>query len=85
MKKKKLKKIDRFWHGVFSFAIVIVVLLTSVRCEYEYAIGKTHEEIAREMFEVDSLIKTIQMQIDSTNIDFEKFYLDAQRINNGHE
>jgi hypothetical protein len=37
------------------------------------------------MFEVDSLIKTIQMQLDSTSIDFEKLYIDAQRINNGHE
>jgi hypothetical protein len=85
MKKKKLKKIDRFLNGVVTLALVIIVLLTSVKCEYEYSIGKTHEEIAREMFEVDSLIRTIQMQIDSTSIDFEKFYLDAQRINNGHE
>jgi hypothetical protein len=85
VKKKIIKKINSFWNGVFSFAIVIVVLLSSVKCEYEYAIGKTHEEIAREMFEVDSIIKTIQIQIDSTNIDFEKFYIDAQRINNGHE
>ena len=37
------------------------------------------------MFEVDSLIRTIQMQLDSANIDFEGFYIDAQRINNGHE
>jgi hypothetical protein len=85
VKKKIIKKINSFWNGVFSFAIVIVVLLSSVKFEYEYAIGKTHEEIAREMFEVDSIIKTIQIQIDSTNIDFEKFYIDAQRINNGHE
>jgi hypothetical protein len=36
------------------------------------------------MFEVDSLIKTIHMQLDSTAIDFNKIYIDAQRINNGH-
>ena len=84
MKKKILKKVDRFWNGVFSFAIIIIVLLSSVKCEYEYAIGKTHEEIAREMFEIDSLIKKIQMDLDSSSIDFEKFYIDAQRINNGH-
>ena len=37
------------------------------------------------MFEIDSLIKKIQMDLDSSSIDFEKFYIDAQRINNGHE
>ena len=35
------------------------------------------------MFEVDSLIKTIRLQIDSTAMDFNKLYIDAQRINNG--
>ena len=83
--KDVFKKMDRYWHGVVSIAFVLTILLSFVRCEYEYAIGKTHEEIAREMFEVDSLIKAIQLQLDSTSIDFEKFYIDAQRINNGHE
>ena len=32
----------------------------------------------------DSLIKKIQLDLDSTNIDFQKIYIDAQRINNGH-
>jgi len=36
------------------------------------------------MFEVDSLIMAIQKDLDSTSIDFKKFYIDAQRINNGH-
>ena len=35
------------------------------------------------MFEIDSLIKTIQLQIDSTSIEFDEFYINAQRINNG--
>jgi hypothetical protein len=76
---------DKFWHGVLSISFIISILLASITCADEYYLGKSKEELHREMFEVDSLIKTIQMQIDSTSIDFEKFYIDAQRINNGHE
>ena len=60
-------------------------MLASLNCADEYHLGKSKEELMKEMFEVDSLIKTIQMQLDSTSIDFEKLYIDAQRINNGHE
>ncbi len=63
----------------FLFAIILVA------CNDEYYFGKTREELAREMWEVDSLIMAIQKDLDSTSIDFEKFYIDAQRINNGHE
>ena len=56
-----------------------------ITCADEYYLGKSKEELYKEMFEVDSLMMTIQMQIDSTSIDFEKIYIDAQRINNGHE
>ena len=76
---------DKFWHGVLSLSFVISILLASITCADEYYIGKSKEELTKEMFEVDSLIKTIQLQLDSTSIDFEKFYIDAQRINNGHE
>jgi hypothetical protein len=51
-------------------------------CE-DVRIGKTKEELAKEMFEVDSLLKTIHLQIDSAFVDFNKFYINAQRINNG--
>ena len=63
----------------FLFAIILVA------CNDEYYFGKTREELAREMWEVDSLIMAIQKDLDSTSIDFEKFFIDAQRINNGHE
>ena len=63
----------------FLFAIILVA------CNDEYYFGKTREELAREMWEVDSLIMAIQKDLDYTSIDFEKFYIDAQRINNGHE
>jgi hypothetical protein len=78
-------RIDRFWYGtLFSFT-TIISLLMFITCADEYYLGKSKEELYKEMFEVDSLIMTIQMQIDSTSIDFEKLYIDAQRINNGHE
>ena len=78
-------RIDRFIYGVLFSCFTLSVLLVAIACADEYYIGKSKEELYKEMFEVDSLIKTIQMQIDSTSIDFEKFYIDAQRINNGHE
>ena len=67
-----------------SFVGFLLALIT-ISCMDEYYIGKSKEALYREMFEVDSLMMTIQMQIDSTSIDFEKMYIDAQRINNGHE
>tara|TARA_R100001082_G_C4339276_1_gene149351 strand:+ start:484 stop:747 length:264 start_codon:yes stop_codon:yes gene_type:complete len=55
-----------------------------ISCADEWYIGESREELAREMFRVDSLIMEIKYSLDSTSIDFEKFYIDAQRINNGH-
>ena len=78
-------RIDRFIYGVLFSCFMIGLLLVSITCADEYHLGKSKEELTKEMFEVDSLIMTIQMQIDSTYIDFEGFYIDAQRINNGHE
>tara|TARA_R100000315_G_C5205434_1_gene121338 strand:- start:583 stop:822 length:240 start_codon:yes stop_codon:yes gene_type:complete len=78
-------RIDRFIYGALFSCFTLSVLLVSITCADEYYLGKSKEELYKEMFEVDSLIKTIQMQLDSTSIDFEKLYIDAQRINNGHE
>mgnify|MGYP003121210295 FL=1 len=69
---------------VASSFIGFLLALLLVACVDEYYIGKTKEELYREMFEVDSLMMQIQMQLDSTSIEFEKFYIEAQRINNGH-
>ena len=76
---------DKFWHGVLSISFVISILLASITCADEYYIGKSKEELTKEMFEVDSLIKTIELQLDSTSVDFKRIYINAQRINNGHE
>ena len=70
---------------IMSSFIGFLLSLILVACNDEYYFGKTREELAREMWEVDSLIMAIQKDLDSTSIDFEKFYIDAQRINNGHE
>jgi len=69
---------------VISSFVGFLLSLILVACNDEYYFGKTREELTREMFKVDSLIMAIQKDLDSTNIDFEKFYIDAQRINNGH-
>ena len=66
-----------------AFAGFLLALIF-ISCADEYYIGKAKEDLYREMFEVDSIMGRIQMQIDSTSIDFEKFYIDAQKINNGH-
>ena len=80
---KEMSRVLRWTIGA-AFAVFMsgLVLLS---CADEWYLGKTREDLAREMFEVDSLLMTIQMQLDSTSIDFQKFYIDAQRINTGHE
>ena len=65
--------------------IGFMISLVAISCADEWYFGKSREELTREMFIVDSLIMDIQYQLDSTSIDFEKFYIDAQKINNGHE
>ena len=64
--------------------IGFMISLVAISCADEWYFGKSREELTREMFVVDSLIMDIQYQLDSTSIDFEKFYIDAQKINNGH-
>ena len=80
---KEMSRVLRWTIGA-AFAVFMsgLVLLS---CADEWYLGKSREDLAREMFEVDSLLMTIQMQLDSTSIDFKRFYIDAQRINNGHE
>ena len=62
-----------------------IMSLMAISCADEWYFGKSREELTREMFVVDSLIMDIQYQLDSTSIDFKRFYIDAQKINNGHE
>ena len=72
-----------FLGGMILASIVILACAITISACEDVRIGKTRKELAREMFEVDSLMRTIQLQLDSTSIDFEKFYINAQRINKG--
>tara|TARA_Y100000289_G_C3893259_1_gene135107 strand:- start:95 stop:364 length:270 start_codon:yes stop_codon:yes gene_type:complete len=67
---------------MFAFAFVFSI----VSCE-DIRVGKSREEINRDlsqtMFEVDSILMSIQYQLDSSSVD-GTYYLNMQRINNGH-
>jgi len=69
-------------HAIVLLGFGIAFMFSILTCQ-DVHIGKTKEELSREMFEVDSLIKTIQLQVDSVSVDINKIYIDAQRINNG--
>ena len=73
---------SRALHTLAILGFVIAFMFSILSCQ-DYYIGKTREELSREMFEVDSLIKTIHLQMDSVATDFNRLYIDAQRINNG--
>jgi len=79
---REMAKVIKLMIGI-SF-VVFMACIIFISCNEDFYLGKTREELHREMFEVDSLMRTIMLQIDSTSIEFEKFYIDAQRINNGH-
>ena len=69
-------------HAIVLLGFGIAFMFSILTCQDVY-IGKTKEELSREMWEVDSLIKTLQIQMDSVSMDFNKLYIDAQRINSG--
>ena len=73
---------SRALHTLAILGFVIAFMVSILSCQ-DYYIGKTREELSREMFEVDSLIRTIHLQMDSVAMDFNRLYIDAQRINNG--
>ena len=80
---REMSKVLR-WTIALTFATYISGLIL-LSCSDDFHIGESKEELYRQMFEVDSIMMQIQMQIDSTSIDIQKLYIDAQRINNGHE
>ena len=73
---------SRILHGFVILGFVLAFIVSIFSCQ-EYYISKSEEELVQEMFEVDSLIKTIHLQMDSVAMDFNRLYIDAQRINNG--
>lgn len=85
--KKYFKRLYWLWWYATGFAFIIILLIP-IACDDNVFIGgynKDMEVIHRQMFEVDSLLRTINMEWDSTAINFERFYIEGQRINNEHE
>jgi hypothetical protein len=58
---------SKILHGFVILGFVLAVMVSILSCQ-DVRIGKTREELAREMFEVDSLIKTIHLQLDSLQV-----------------
>ena len=73
---------SKILHGFVILGFVLAFVVSMFSCQ-DFYIGKTEEELSREMFEVDSLMRTIHLQMDSVSMDFNRLYIDAQRINNG--
>jgi len=87
---KKLNQFANFDKVVNVLVIVALTLafvFTAISCADEFYFGKSRDElnaeVAQNAFEVDSLFKLIQLQLDSTAMDFNRLYINAQRINNG--
>jgi len=72
---------SRALHTLAILGFVIAFMVSILSCQ-DYYIGKTREELAQEMFEIDSLMKKVIWQADSLGI-YDNLYIDAQRINNG--
>ena len=76
---------DRAIHAIVLLAFFFAVMFSIFSCE-DITIGKSKKEISEELsktlFEVDSILMSIQYQLDSTGID-GTYYLNMQRINNG--
>ena len=73
---------SRALHTIVILGFVIAFMVSILSCQ-DFYIGKTEAELSQEMFEVDSLMRTIHLQMDSVETDFNRLYIDAQRINNG--
>ena len=84
MEKLKITIVPSFIKGALYTSIFILLGAIIITACEDIRIGKTKEDLAREMFEVDSLIMRIQLELDSTAMDFNRIYIDSQRINNGH-
>ena len=83
MEKLKIQLLPPFVKGmIVAYMIAAFLVFLFVACE-DVRIGKTKEELAQDMFEVDSLLRTIHMEMDSVAMDFNRLYIDVQRINNG--
>ena len=87
--RKKLNEwadVSKILHFMVLLGFALAFLISIFSCE-DMRVGKSREDIATElsrtMFEVDSILMSIQYQLDSSIVD-GTYYIDMQRINNGH-
>ena len=66
---------------VLALGLIVLAFCLSA-CE-DIRVGKSRAELVQEQWRTDSLLKTIHYQMDSVEMDLNKIYIDAQRINNG--
>ncbi len=59
---------DKAIHVIVIGGFIIAFMISIFSCQ-EYHIGLTEEELAKEMFRVDSLINHIQYMLDSASVD----------------
>ena len=55
-------------HGLVILGFMIAFMVSILSCQ-DFHIGKTEEELAKEMFRVDSLLNHIQYMLDSASVD----------------
>lgn len=72
---------SKILNAMVILGFVIAFMVSILSCQ-DYHIGKTREELAQEMFELDSLMKKVIWKADSLGI-YNEIYINAQRINNG--
>lgn len=72
---------SKILNAMVILGFIIAFMVSIFSCQ-DYHIGKTREELAQEMFELDSLMKKVIWKADSLGI-YNDLYIDAYRINNG--
>ena len=86
---KDWSDLSKILHAMVILGFTLAILMSIFSCEDSFYIGKSEEEIKTElyraMFEADSILMRIQyqLQLDTANVD-GTYYMDMQRINNGH-
>ena len=82
---KEWSDLSKILHGIVILGFILAFIISIFSCEDIY-IGKSEEEIAKDlyrtMFEVDSILMRIQYQLDTTTVDGVD-YIIFEKMNNG--
>ena len=68
--KRKLNEFadaSKVLHAIVLFGFAIAFMISIFSCQ-DFYIGKTHEELTQEMFELDSLMKKVIWTADSLGL-----------------